>query len=214
MGAIFWVMLKKDFGLGFNTNNSTITWNLRHDALPFKESINFFLFFVSPQWWDSADSKRDQPCNHTRTKNQGQVWAGRILPCEYWCDWHMCSTPTQTQTICAVYIIQISTYIHTNADNCFCSAAEGGRQSVSVCCSHLLSPQLQLQTSNATWGHIAFQMSPRHMSVCVAKRKRQHERDCVHVWVRDRGRGCFGGIKKKIKITQNLKLKSNNRFCA
>ncbi len=70
-------------------------------------------------------------------------------------------------------------YTDTSAVNYFYRAAEGGRQTVSVCCSRLLSPQLQLQTSDATPGHIAFQMSPHHMSVCVSKRKRQHEGDCV-----------------------------------
>lgn len=173
---------------------------------------------MSLQWGDSADSKWDQPRNHTRTKDQGQVWAGRILPCEYWCELthtvqaqrlankftltgrhtniqnsnaQIKFTSTAWHTVCTVYIIQIYTFIHEKqADNCFCSTAEGGRQSVSVCCSRLLSPQLQLQPSNATSGHVAFQMSPRRMSVCAAKRKRQHKREtacaCVCEWETDR----------------------------
>lgn len=77
-----------------------------------------------------------------------------------------------------------SAYARIFADNDFYGACEGGRQFVSVCCSRLPSLQLPPQTSNATSGHIAFQMSPHHMSVCVTKRK--HMRNCVRLTERER----------------------------
>lgn len=47
------------------------------------EADNIYLLTSFLQWWNSADSERDQPRNHPRAKDQGQVWTGRVLSCEY-----------------------------------------------------------------------------------------------------------------------------------
>lgn len=108
-----------------------------------KVSLNLFLrtllltlclyssLFLSPQWWNSADSKRDQPRNHPRTEDQGQVWAGWIFSCEYRGNRHSThrqtgwpSEPVQrhmTPWVCFyTQIKNIYGFIHINLDILYC----------------------------------------------------------------------------------------------
>jgi len=90
---------------------------------PILQIFFFFIFFLfshplllplssSPQRWDSADGERDQPRNHPRTEDQGQVRAGGILSCEYWCKWH-----THTQTKQQSYVQLQPMLGHTHLTN-------------------------------------------------------------------------------------------------
>lgn len=159
-------------------------------------------FSVSLQRWDSADSERDQPCNHPRAKDKGQVWAGRILSCEYWCEWHWqrrhtlrktqahmhnidfkhkhtqaCSICTHMQYIHLLTNIFRQTRPHTStsADSYVCWRWQ------TVCLCVLPTSCLSTATASDIWRYLRPQLFKCHCTTCVCVTKRKRKTACVCV---------------------------------